>query len=276
MSPDGKQLYLATRGLSIVVFDRAADGVLMQKTGTDGCLSSSPTTQTDETCAATHDMTLLTGIVVSPDGQDVYASAQEQGGLTLFKRDTATGVLTQAARPDGCIATLPFYITNNYCRPAKALGEAWGVAISPGGSNVYVVAHDAVGPFARDGGADPTPSPSPTPSPVPPGQTATPSPSPSPTATPPVRLPKTYPPPRIRTVNVNIRNGNVTVTSDAPDAGTVTVSADGTITVRSALIAKRKKLKIARAKKTVAAAGPVKLTLKPKGKAKKVLRRKGS
>ena len=282
VSPDGEQLYLATRGLSIVVFDRAADGTLTQKAGTDGCLSSSPTTQTDETCAAGHDMTYFTGIVVSPDGADVYASAQEQGGLTLFSRDTASGVLSQAPRPGGCIASLAFYITNNYCQAAKAMGAAWGVAITPGGSNVYVVAHDdAVGAFARAGGADPTPTPSPSPSPVPPGQTATPA-TPTPSPSPgPTRQPKTYPPPRIRTVHVNVRNGSVTIDGEAPGPGTVTANADGSTTVRlrSATIAKKKKrkkkLRIASAKRIVTAAGPVKLVLKPKGKAKKLLRRRG-
>ena len=202
VSPDGKQLYLATRSLSILIFDRAADGALTQKTGTDGCLSlvdrrPRPT----ETCAATHDMPL-------PHRHRRHAGRRRR--LCL---------LAGARRPDAVQARhgdrrpQPGRPARRVHRVAALLDHQQLLPTGQGARRG--VGRGASAPAARTSTSSRTTTPS-APSPAragpirrrarpPPRAPCRPArprrrPSPSPIATPPVRLPKTYPPPRIRTV----------------------------------------------------------------------------
>ena len=269
VSPDDDNVYLAGRQSgSVSIFDRNTSTLaLTQKAGTDGCITWNPGTATSETCALGNKLPAPTAVVVSPDGENVYMTSQDTDGLALFDRNTATGTLVQRAGAAGCIAGPGAYASG--CQAGKAMNEAWGIAVSPNDKGAYVVGklNDSVAVFARGALVPPGPGPGPGGGGAG-GGGAAPA---------PIRLPKTRPPSRFRTVTGSLKRGTLTVSVDAPGAGTVTVQATGTVTVTlsGAGTAKRVKLTIAKASKRVTKAGTVKLVLKPKGRAKKVLRKKG-
>ena len=86
------------------------------------------------------------GVVVSPDGASVYATARDSSSLVWFKR-TSTGALqAQACYVDNEFPTVP-------CEDSpKGLTGAHDLAMSPDGNSVYVAAtYDAaVTEFGRD------------------------------------------------------------------------------------------------------------------------------
>jgi hypothetical protein len=95
VSPDGAQVYVGFSvpgGVSI--FNRAPDGTLEQKPGT--CISANRTSGTaGNRCRDGNDGLATTyGVTISPDGRTVYAGGQ--GGLTSYRRDAASGGLTEA------------------------------------------------------------------------------------------------------------------------------------------------------------------------------------
>ena len=148
VSPDGKSVYAASFFSSAVsIFDRDPNtGALTQKPGTAGCISD------DGSGGACTDGTALTGafgVTVAPDGGNVYATGQGADAVTVFDRNTTTGALTQKPGTAGCISETG---SAGACTDGTALGGAFGVTVSPDGSNVYVPAQnaDAVAIFDRN------------------------------------------------------------------------------------------------------------------------------
>lgn len=144
MSPDGKNLYASNysgASGSIVVFTRnATTGDLTE----DGCLAN--TNANGCTALANPSLNGSYDLTVSPDGKSLYVASFNTNSVTAFSRDTATGALTEA----GCWANT----AANGCTvlSAPALGQAWGVAVSNDGNNVYVTGStsNAVNIFDRD------------------------------------------------------------------------------------------------------------------------------
>jgi hypothetical protein len=146
ISPDGLNAYVAATPAEggLLVFDRdPATGYLTQKAGAAGCIVEESNGLRDQTCATGR----LIGdgwgggrsIVVSPDGRNVYLVSAEYGSVSIFDRDTATGVLTQKAGTAGCIhqstATVP---ADTGCNGSgRAMDALLTLAISPDGSSVY-------------------------------------------------------------------------------------------------------------------------------------------
>ena len=93
------------------------------------------------TTMTSHTLTNPTGIVVSPDGKNVYVAVHTavaaQGTLAVYSRNATTGALTpiqtryQGDNQDdpGCFI---------YCFPVNGLASTYQLAISPDGGNVYV------------------------------------------------------------------------------------------------------------------------------------------
>lgn len=143
-SPDGKNVYL-TAGISdsLVVFKRnTTSGALTQLAGTAGCMS-----QTEGSCTPVTALQGASSVALSPDGKSVYVAANQSNAVAAFRRDTATGALTQLAGVDGCIKEV-----SAACRPGRVLDGANSVAVSADGTSVYVASQlsDAVAALRRN------------------------------------------------------------------------------------------------------------------------------
>ncbi len=141
VSPDGRNVYVASLlSSAVAVFDRAANGVLMQKSGSAGCIS-------DSGAAPCADGVALGGaraVTISPDGASVYVAAGESGAIAVFDR-AANGALTQKAGLDGCVSESG----SGPCADGRALTGAHGLATSRDGTSVYAVSSDGVAVFDR-------------------------------------------------------------------------------------------------------------------------------
>jgi hypothetical protein len=198
LSPDGKTLYVRTiQGTgsgSLLVFTRGSNGALNQKASPDGCwaevaqancrtaagLSDQSwqmvATNTNVYATGRNDTvsyyaygcinifgTVYCGYYFGPGGfggGPYYASPT--GTIAIFTRDTTTGVLTQAAEPNGCISnngTSGGYSTDfayaanppsTRCIDGNdTLYEARGVTMSADGKSVYVGGQYGIVSYSR-------------------------------------------------------------------------------------------------------------------------------
>ncbi|HSZ14138.1 MAG TPA: beta-propeller fold lactonase family protein [Solirubrobacteraceae bacterium] len=160
VSPDSKNVYVAagaTNGEGAVVsFERnTSTGVLAQLPGEEGCISTANTK-----CAHGVAIDGPEDLVISPDGRDVYANSSQNNAVLEFRREPS-GALAQLAAPNTCLMKAP---AEAGCTEAKGLERALGVAISPGGENVYASSafEDDEAEFMRDaetGALTPLPAP---------------------------------------------------------------------------------------------------------------------
>ena len=147
ISPDGKSVYVASTGLqAVAVFDRAADGTLVQKPGAAGCIA-------DPVCGPCSDAVALhqpTGVAVSPDGTSVYVTAAWSSSVVVFDR-APNGELSQKPGTAGCHAR---DASGGACANARAVWAPQSTTVSPDGSSVYVASagNHAVAVFDRAAG----------------------------------------------------------------------------------------------------------------------------
>lgn len=146
VSPDGRDLYTANFFLgSVAIFKRDPQtGAIAQLPGTAGCITQE---ETGDTCRDGRVLSGAGSIAISPDGRSVYATAQEAGGLAIFRRDPSTGALTQPRGPAGCVTERG---TDSGCQGATNMLGPLGVAVGPDDRVVYVVGDDLVTIFRRD------------------------------------------------------------------------------------------------------------------------------
>ena len=148
VSPDGANVYVASRfSDAVAVLDRnPLTGTLTQKPGTAGCISDDGT---GGACADGTALDLAIGVVVSPDGESVYAAARNSSAVTIFDRNPLTGALTEKAGTAGCVSEDG---TAGACVDGRALLGAGSVTVSSDGANVYAAAEDgsAISIFDRD------------------------------------------------------------------------------------------------------------------------------
>lgn len=136
ISPDGENGYLLIpffdanlQRAEVQTYDRnPSTGSLVQKQGTAGCIAQGRKTA----CMSGRGLRAGEGIVISPDGRNVYAATENS--IVIFDRDPASGDLTQPAGAAGCITSKPQ--KNPTCAPGKPPGG--DIAISRDGLNVYV------------------------------------------------------------------------------------------------------------------------------------------
>jgi hypothetical protein len=79
----------------------ATTGVLIQRLGTDGCVSEDGTMGT---CTDGHALFGAAMVAVSPDGHYVYVASFDSSAVTTFARNTITGVLGQLNGVAGCVS----------------------------------------------------------------------------------------------------------------------------------------------------------------------------
>jgi len=144
LSPNGRYLYATSRAAnSVTAFRRnRRTGALTQLPPGIGCVSGLPIPG----CALGRALVAPDVVVVSPDGESLYAGSFFGNAIASFKRER-NGALAQLSETAGCIAEA---ITG--CAPAVALGAPEGLAVSPDGTSVYAAAalSNAVTALDRD------------------------------------------------------------------------------------------------------------------------------
>lgn len=139
ITPDGRHVYgVATNDDAVVSFSRdTASGSLTQLAGVDGCTSTTGMDDTGVagTCRTAAGLDGARGLVVSPDGANVYVVAAEGHSVTSFSRNSVSGSLTQI----GCISDG----TDTGCSSTgRLLGDVRDIQISPDGRFLYASATD--------------------------------------------------------------------------------------------------------------------------------------
>jgi DNA-binding beta-propeller fold protein YncE len=152
ISPDGQNVYAINQfGEDIAEFSRGTNGSLTQLAGSDDCIQDA-TFDSSECPSFASGLSEVTGVVVSPDGKNVYtsgapSSGSSTGSIAEFTRG-AGGALTPLAPPNNCLGTPE---TNETCGgPATGVTGVSGLAVSPDGNSVYAAAEVAlVAPIAE-------------------------------------------------------------------------------------------------------------------------------
>ena len=145
VAPDGENVYTAASDATpgaVGIFNRdGGGGDLDQPAGAAGCVGTSP-------CTPFTPLDSARGVAVSPDGQNVYATAAGSDAVVSMKR-LADGSLiplgdpggTGGGRSDDCIALNPGNPASSAgCGDGKAISDPIDIAVSPDGEHVYVTA----------------------------------------------------------------------------------------------------------------------------------------
>lgn len=144
VSPDGENLYVISEtSTTIAIFDVLADGSLVQKPGTAGCVATSVV----PSCAELPSLAEPTGVAVSPDGLSVYVSDSTLNGVFNFDR-LGDGSIVKKEGTLGCASEDG---SGGSCTDGRALEGASDLTVSPASDNLYVAssASDAVAVFDR-------------------------------------------------------------------------------------------------------------------------------
>ena len=145
VSPDDGNVYATSLfSNSVTSFGRAASsGVLTQKQGTAGCLVYLRAVG----CSFGRALIAPEGLVVSPDGSNVYVAAFKTGAIAVLDRGKA-GSVVQKPGSAGCLA--PRSVPG--CTRARALKGVSSIALSPDGHHLYSTSYesDAIDVFRRN------------------------------------------------------------------------------------------------------------------------------
>ncbi len=150
LSPDGADLYAAAGAKDpesdVAAFAREpSTGALKQLSGEEGCIG------TVAGCAEAKVIEGSESLAISPDGKNIYANSFDNSAIVELKRNSTTGALAQLPEPNGCLAHEKTGSTAG-CSLANGIGNPLGVAISPGGEDVYASSsnEDDVAEFTRN------------------------------------------------------------------------------------------------------------------------------
>jgi DNA-binding beta-propeller fold protein YncE len=161
-TPDGKGIYVASASPGgVAAFNRdPATGSLVQSTFTSGnpphpssgCINQ----DASDGCTQGRAVAGALGVVVSPDGQNVYVNGEASGAIAAFGRDAGTNQLDQLDGADGCLS---YNGSGGLCSEGKLMESIKDIAASPDGKNIYAVSQNnqAVLVFDRDTTPPPTP-----------------------------------------------------------------------------------------------------------------------
>ncbi|MGA8364118.1 MAG: beta-propeller fold lactonase family protein [Solirubrobacteraceae bacterium] len=136
ISPNGRSAYVVTQGSNdaLVSFTRDPEtGLLIEQE----CISEVEAVVSECDTLKGKGLNNPYGVVVSPDGKNIYVSSHNDEAVAEFSRNTSTGAIAQLATPDECVGG-----ASSGCVTNTAIGmeKTIGVAVSPDGGNVYVAA----------------------------------------------------------------------------------------------------------------------------------------
>jgi 6-phosphogluconolactonase (cycloisomerase 2 family) len=156
ISPDGLNVYVAARDSegdgTIAEFARDPDSGELTQLSPNDCIAENKSV-TDETsdCGnqSGHGIEQPDALVVSPDGQNVYAVSSDGDSVAEFTRNS-NGSLSQLNGDNDCISEESDN-NNNDCGSTDGLGmdSIDAVAITPDGGNVYTGSDDNPGGIAE-------------------------------------------------------------------------------------------------------------------------------
>ena len=134
VSADGRSLYVSTNGPGgVAVFNRGPDGTLTQAQ----CITSDGTSGSGGVECTDGSGTLAQASAVALDSRGEFAFVRGTGGTTVFRRDAASGLLTQTDCLDEAGGAGP----PAGCRELKGAAGS-DVAVTPDGTEVVVNAQD--------------------------------------------------------------------------------------------------------------------------------------
>ena len=124
----------------------ATTGELVQRPGTDGCISDNGTSGT---CIDGNNLRGAGWLAVSPDGHYVYLASFDSSALATFARDVSTGLITQLNGTAGCVSQIGDGVS---CGHGRALDGVVSIAVSPEGKHLYAVSRNSnsVAVFSRN------------------------------------------------------------------------------------------------------------------------------
>lgn len=126
VSPDGRNVYVASlNGLTVFARD-AASGALKEKRGRAGCVSDDGSSGM---CVNARDLRFPASVAISPDGRHVYVGAQR--ALAIFNRDSRSGSLRQKRGRSGCVSG------RAGCARERAFGDIHEITVSADGTSLY-------------------------------------------------------------------------------------------------------------------------------------------
>jgi DNA-binding beta-propeller fold protein YncE len=134
ISGDGKSVYVATAlsNAVVVLFRDPSSGALAQAGGGAGCIVDSVLTG----CTTGVELSGANAVAVSPDDDDAYVTSLFSNSVTSFTRSPSSGDLTQKEGTAGCLV----WLRAVGCSFGRALSSPEGLAVSPGGANLYTAA----------------------------------------------------------------------------------------------------------------------------------------
>jgi Divergent InlB B-repeat domain len=145
VSPDGDNVYVGdSDGEAVAELTVGAGGALSQPDGADDCIRDSSLSSDGADCNAdASGIASVTGIAVSPDGDNVYTSGEfdGDGAIAEFTRSSETGLLTSVS----CLGT----DADEDCDGVTGVVGITGIIVSPDGNNVYTASEEQGGPIAE-------------------------------------------------------------------------------------------------------------------------------
>jgi 6-phosphogluconolactonase (cycloisomerase 2 family) len=139
---DGRFAYLAgkradNKGSSVVIFRRdIRTGALRQLPGTAGCF----TEDGSDGCALGRVIRGAHAAILDGSERTIYvASDRNQGGIAVFRRDPATGQLTQLPGRYGCLSPIAW----QGCAQSRRMGGIHFVALSGDGRFLYAAGENS-------------------------------------------------------------------------------------------------------------------------------------
>jgi DNA-binding beta-propeller fold protein YncE len=128
VSPDGRHVYVGSHSSNGIAWMSRDAGT--GKLTAAGCIKSFPRA---DRCRAGFGLEGTSGVAVSPDGKNVYVTADTPGSVSVFARDADSGSL----EPVMCVSENG---SDGLCADGTALTGASSVSVAPDGRQVFVTA----------------------------------------------------------------------------------------------------------------------------------------